>query len=192
MSILRSPFVPLYTNPHFQPGLDALSWWLEQNHYSQHAREAILAHTARVGTPTASAYLEASDEAEASEAFVSALPEVPEASEAWDREDVFLDAGMLADGTHPWPILATGDDDRDAPDDFAAAALEDLDIRPVCGGAPVPTEADSRDFEAWLEQVDTPYPPDDQAEPARADGYDAGTLARIHRALYGRSEPFHA
>jgi hypothetical protein len=55
-----------------------------------------------------------------------------------------------------------------------------------------PTDADRRDFEAWLEQVDSPYPPDDQAEPARAAGYDAGTLARIHRALYGRSEPFHA
>jgi len=44
-------------------------------------------------------------------------------------------------------------------------------LRPVCGGGPEdpgPTEADRRDFELWLSQVDQPYPPEDQVESRRA------------------------
>lgn len=74
-------------NPAIRPGLDALDWWLADNHYSQHARERIVAYAAAEGTPTGSPYLEAEDEAEASEAFVGALPAVPFDSAEWGPDE---------------------------------------------------------------------------------------------------------
>jgi hypothetical protein len=157
MSIVATPSIPLYVSPATRAGLDALSLWLEQNHYSQHAREAVLSHTAREGTPTGSSYLETADEAGATEAFVDALPSVDASSESWDREDVVLDSAMLAEGNHPWPLVQDCDDDRT--EDLAAAALEDLAIPPVCGGSEEaepfePTAEDLADFGRWSEDLE--------------------------------------
>lgn len=174
--------ISLMVNPALRPGLDALSWWLEDNHYSQHAREAILAHTAAEGTPTGSVYLEAEDEAEATEAFVSALPAVSMDDAAWDRPDVFLDAQMLADGTHPFPFGDEPDDDADrsippgavlippelepdAPDAdpmirFPGIAPLFERMPPVSGGSPegdeafAPSPEDWAEYRRWSEDLD--------------------------------------
>jgi hypothetical protein len=114
--------IPLHISPSVRPGLDALSLWLENEHYSQHARESILAHAAAEGTPTGSPYLEPGDEAGSNGAFIRALEPVPYSSPAWDLEDVILDAAMLAAGTHPFPM--PDDDGRDIPPDAAVVPPE--------------------------------------------------------------------
>lgn len=127
--------VPLFINPAVRPGLDALSLWLEQAHYSQHAREAILAHAAREGTPTGSSYLEAEDEAGATGAYLRALPAVPYADPAWDDESVILDVPMMIDGTHPFPLAPIS---GGAPDDgpaFTPTAEDWADYRAHFDGA---------------------------------------------------------
>src|SRR6516165_8669136 len=75
--------IPIFVNPALQPGLDTLSWWLEDNHYSAHARERILAHAAAEGTPTGCRYLEREDEAGAEAVFVDALPPLEYSNPAW-------------------------------------------------------------------------------------------------------------
>jgi hypothetical protein len=167
----------------------ALAEWLRDRHYSAHAADSILGHVAATGCLASAAYLDREDEAEASEVFIDALPEVAGDGPAWDREDVFLDAEMLAAGNHPWPIPAAGDDDRAGPDDFdrAMMALEDLPL-PISGGAPEPSPEDLADYHAWSEDLDRRR----DGEPARTDRHSVDSLERIHRALYGRSEPFSA
>jgi hypothetical protein len=179
--------VPLYCDPAFRPGVAALAEWLRDHHYSAHAADRILGHVAATGCLASAAYLDREDEAEASEVFIGALPAVELDAEAWDREDVFLDAGLLADGRHPWPIPAVGDDDREF--DAAMDALEDLPL-PISGGAPEPEPSpeDLADYARWSEDLDRRR----DGEPARTDRYSARSLEAIHRALYGRSEPFHA
>jgi hypothetical protein len=85
------------------------------------------------------------DMADAEAVFVDALPEIPFDVECW---------GSTED-------------------------LDDLDVPPIAGGSPEadpgPTEADRRDFEAWLSQVDADYPPDAQVE------------AEVMRAWYRRN-----
>jgi len=138
MSILHSPSTPFYTNPIFQSGLDALSWWLEENHYSQHAREAVLAHTAAEGTPTGCAYLEAEDEGPATEAFVGVLPAVPYDSAEWGDD-------------------GPDDSDRSVPADAVLVPPELLELAPICGGGPKPFEPsdeDLTDYAAWSAELD--------------------------------------
>ena len=101
MSHSTTVAVPLYHNSAFQPGLDALSLWLEDNQYSQHAREAILAHAAAHGTPSGSPYLDAEDEAGA--AFVDGLEHVPGDSSGWDDPSVFIDADSLREAAEATP-----------------------------------------------------------------------------------------
>jgi hypothetical protein len=117
MSILRTPSALFYTNPAIRPGLDALSWWLEEHHYSQHAREAILAHVAGEGTPTGCPYLEAEDEGPATEAFVSALPAVAYDSATWGDD-------------------GPDDGDRSIPADAVLVPPELLELAPIVGMAP--------------------------------------------------------
>jgi hypothetical protein len=178
MSILRPPSIPFYANPPLRPGLDALSWWLEDRHYTPHARDRILAYAAARGTPTGSPDLEAGDEAEATEAFVGGLPDVPPDDPAWDDQTFVLDAEMLAEGNHPWPIPTRpeDDDDRSMPPDAVLMPpeleregfdptpedLEDLrrweqeieagrpglTIAPIGGGAPAPTAEDAAEARA--------------------------------------------
>ena len=95
--------IPLYVNPAIGPALDALSRWLEDNHYPPRALERVVAYAARERTPTGSPCLKTEHEAGASGAFLRNLPAVPHDSPAWDDESVILDARMLADGVHPRP-----------------------------------------------------------------------------------------
>jgi hypothetical protein len=138
MSILRPPSTPFYTDPLFQSGLDALSWWLEEHHYSPHAREAVLAHTAAEGTPTGCADLEAEDEGPATEAFVGALPAVPFDSAEWGED-------------------GPDDGDRSIPADAVLVPPELLELAPIVGGAPesfTPTDEDLADYAAWSAELD--------------------------------------
>jgi hypothetical protein len=157
MAILATPSIRLYRNPSLKPGLAALVGWLLDHHYSSHAIGRIENFVAVHGT-LAGSMVDPEDEAAAEEAFVAALPEVAGDSPAWDREDIFMDVELLAAGIHPWPIPAVGDDDRMEPDDFAAAALEDLALPPVAGGSPddesEPSEADWRDYSEWSEALE--------------------------------------
>jgi hypothetical protein len=197
MSSVAHASIPLHVSPSVRKALGELATLLRDYHYSEHAVGQVVAYTAREGTPTGSPYLDREDEADAEAVYVAELEPVDLASDAWDRDtSVIFDAAMLADGSHPWPIPVTGDDDPTEPDDFAAAALEDLALPPVAGGSPdddgpapyEPTAEDLADFGRWSEDLERRR----NAAEGRSGGHDADTLERVHRALYGRSEPFHA
>lgn len=93
-----------------------MSWWLRENHYIPHAREAVLAHTAEAGTPTGSIYLDPEDEAAATEAFVGALPAIPFDSAEWGDDGP-------ADGA------------RSIPADAVLVPPELLELAAITGGA---------------------------------------------------------
>jgi hypothetical protein len=118
MPSLLVPSVPIYRNPSLKAGLDALLVWLMERDYSSLARWAIYDHAAVQGTLAGCPSLDREDEEMAEVIFTEALPEVPAGSDAWAREDVYLDAELLAAGTHPHPL------------------------RPVCGGGDPAPEAD--------------------------------------------------
>jgi hypothetical protein len=104
MSDRTTSAVPLYRNPSLWPGLAALSSWLEDQQYSQHARERIVDHTAGHGTPTGSPELVLEDEGGATDAFIAALPAVPYAAAAWgepDRADGFDQPLATFEREHP-------------------------------------------------------------------------------------------
>jgi hypothetical protein len=164
MSLARCS-VPFDRNPQLKPGLAALVTWLIDASYSSHAIGRIQRYVAVHGT-LAGSIVEPEDEAGAEEAFTGAIEPVPLDSDAWDREDVFMDAGLLWRGEHPLPFGPEPDGDPDAPDanphlrfpGNLSLALRRA-VPPISGGAPL--DGDRADFEAWLEQVDRPYPPDD-------------------------------
>jgi hypothetical protein len=163
--------VPLYRNPAFQPGLDALSAFLAENQYSMHAIDRILAHAAAHGTPTGSPYLDAEDESGATDAFVDGLDPVSGDSSGWDDPSVFLDADSLREAAEATPEPEA---DRSIPGDAILVPPEFEDILgapALSGGAPAGDDAER-------------FKPGDR--------HSADALARIHLALYGRSEPFHA
>jgi hypothetical protein len=54
---VAAPAVPLHRSPSIQPGLDALSLVLSDQHYSAHRVGQIVAFTAAQGTPSGSPYL---------------------------------------------------------------------------------------------------------------------------------------
>jgi hypothetical protein len=150
-------------NPQIARAAAEVGLLLDDYHYSPHARDRIVRYTIAHGTPSGCPELDREDESDACLVFESELEPVPYDSPAWERDtSVILDAAMLADGSHPFPIPTVGDDDRTEPDDFAAAALEDLDIMPISGGAPdgdeaepfEPTAEDLADFGKWSEELD--------------------------------------
>jgi hypothetical protein len=165
--------VRLHRNPQLAPGLSALAAFLIDQHYSSHAIGRIEAYVATHGT-LAGSMIEPEDEAGAEEAFVSALPELPADSEAWDRDTgVIFCTEWLADGSHPFPIPVIGDDDRTIPPDADLLPPEldpdddDADIEaigrflqslpPIAGGAPAPyepTPEDLADMAAWSEDLE--------------------------------------
>jgi hypothetical protein len=165
MSILHAPSIPLHVSPSVRKAVAELGVLLDEYGYSPTIRESICRYTAANGTPTGAPGLDPEDEHDAELVFVAELEPVPFDSPAWDRDtSVILDAGMLADGTHPFPIPTVGDDDRAEPDDFAAAALEDLTLPPVCGGGPdddgpefIPTESDWEDYCNHFDEVEVRY-----------------------------------
>ena len=172
MSHSTTVAVPLYHNSAFQPGLDALSLWLEDNSYSQHARDRILAHAAVDGTPSGSPYLDAEDEAGSHRRLrgrpgvtsrsilragtIRAFSSTPTRSEKPPRP--------LQSPRPTAPSRATRSSSR--PNSRISSARTALS-----GGAPQGDDAER-------------FKPGDR--------HSADALARIHRALYGRSEPFHA
>jgi hypothetical protein len=119
--------IPLDRNPALRPGLDALSLWLAEHDYSMPAIDRILAHTAAEGTPTGSPYLDAGDEAGATEAFVDALEPVPGDSPAWDDPAVYLDVESLREAAG-----SPGDADRSIPADamLVPPELDDFEMEP--------------------------------------------------------------
>jgi hypothetical protein len=122
----------------FAKPLGALGEWLLDNHYSQHAAEAIVGHTAAEGTPTGSPYLDREDEPTASEVFVEAMEAVPFDDPAWGD---------------PGP----GDSDRSVPAGAAIVPTELLDLAPICGGGPEPfepSEGDWEDYRRWAAEVE--------------------------------------
>jgi hypothetical protein len=119
----------LYVSPSTRKALEALATLLLDYHYSAHAIGRITAYAAANGTPSGSIYLDREDEEDACMVFEQEQEPVPYDHESWGREDVFLDVELLAQGVHPWPIPAFGDDDRDgsfepAPADWAAIRRE--------------------------------------------------------------------
>jgi hypothetical protein len=111
-------------------------------------------------------YLDREDEEPATEVFIAALPEVAGDGPAWDREDVFLDAELLAQDRHPWPIPTVGDDDRFGPlldptgplpageeePTGEYPTLSALGLAPIAGGSP------SAEDEAWWRERSRPEP----------------------------------
>jgi hypothetical protein len=159
---------------------------LDDYHYSQHAKERILAYTAAHGTPSGCAYLDREDERDAEMIFVAELPAIPYDEPTWDDDGaVLLDVLMLLAGTHPFPV-GEPEEGPDAPDanwyhpySPNHPSNRPVALPPISGGAPGPFEADRRDFEMWLQQVDQPYPPDDQVEEQRT-WWAANPLARFN------------
>lgn len=150
---MNSTTLPIYLNPALRPGLDALDWWLADAHYSQHARERIVSFAAAEGTLTGSPYLEAEDEADATDTFIGALPAVAGDNPAWDDQTVILDARLLADGNHPWPIpIVSDDDDRTIPPELDPEEEETGEFGPPPGIDPEPyepTEEDMAELRRW-------------------------------------------
>jgi hypothetical protein len=144
--------IVLDVNPQVAVALEQLGLLLDDYHYSAYAKARILAYTAREGTPTGCRYLDREDEHDAEMVFVDSLPAVPFDSAAWDREDTFLDARMLAADTHPLPF----GDGPDAPDadphvhfPGIAPLAERLSIPP--DAVLLPPEFELDDFEpGWM------------------------------------------
>jgi hypothetical protein len=168
MSHSTTTSVPLYCNPALRPGVAALAEWLRDHDYSAYAAERVLNHVAATGCLATAAYLDREDEAEATEVFVEALPEVPADSERWDRPDAFLDVPMLLDGTHPAPFGPEPDDaDRSIPADavLVPPVLEDLGaaLPPIAGGSPddgpefIPSDADWEDYRGHFDRAEPRY-----------------------------------
>jgi hypothetical protein len=68
---------------------------------------------------------------------------------------------------------------------LAAAALEDLPLPGLEPGRYEPSAADLADYHAWSEDLER------RRDSGRSD-LNPAVLGRVHRALYGTSEPFHA
>jgi hypothetical protein len=119
----------------------------------QHAREAILAHTAAEGTPTGCAYLDVEDEAAATEAFVEALPAVAFDSAEWgDDGPDDADRSIPAGAVLVPPELEPLDDHPGESYEEAAPVLP-----PIAGGAPEPyrpTEDDWREYREHFDRLD--------------------------------------
>ena len=187
--------IPTATNPVLAPGVRALEAWLLSRDYSQYYREAIGRYVAAHGELDGAVdrhYLDREDLATATEVLIDALGVVPADSPAWSDPGVWLDVDSILEAAQliaieppdGWPdapdyhFSRTRETEearvrqwyRDHADPLAAAG-----IRPISGGAPagpIPTAADRRDFEAWLDQVDRSLPTAEQC-------------ADVAEALYG-------
>lgn len=117
MPSIIAPSVLLYRNPTFKPALAALVEHLMKKDYSSHAIGKIFNFVAVHGTLYGS-IIEPEDEEEAESIFVANLPEVPDSSDSWDRDQsVIFDVELLSNGNHPWPLVQDVDDDRREPTD---------------------------------------------------------------------------
>jgi hypothetical protein len=154
--------IPFDVNPHVAIALEQLGVLLDDYSYSQHAKERILAYTAANGTPSMCPELDASDEHDAEMVFVAELPAIPLDDPAWDREDTFLDAAMLADGTHPSPFGEPRAPDEDYYHPYSPnhPANRSVTLPPVSGGCDeepegfVPSPSDWDSYREWSERLD--------------------------------------
>jgi hypothetical protein len=167
MSVSRAT-VPLHRNPALRPGLNALAEWLLDSDFNAHAIDGIIRYVGVNGTPTGCPHLPAEDEAAATAVFCDGLDLVPYSAAAWDHDDVYLDAELLAAGTHPFPI---GPEPPDAPDAgmSRSAALGELlrtgSVRALPrmgGGSPEadpfePSAADWDDYSRWARELEARY-----------------------------------
>lgn len=119
------------------PALAGLRAWLLDHFYSQHAAEHITAHVEAEGTPTGSAYLEAEDEAGATEAYVSALEPVAYDDPAWGDDEGRELEGFAAAWDAAWdrleredPALADIIENFRTPEDEAWWAEQDRQAEP--------------------------------------------------------------
>jgi hypothetical protein len=80
-------------SPSVRKALVQLGVLLDDYHYSQHAKEQILAHVAREGTLAKCEYLDPDDEADCELVFVESLDSVPYSSPEWGPPDFDPDAG---------------------------------------------------------------------------------------------------
>jgi hypothetical protein len=151
--------VPLHRNPALRPGLAALVSWLLESDYNAHCIGRIFDYTAVEGTPTGCPELDPTDEYGANSVFCDALDLVPYNAPAWDHDDVFLDAELLAAGTHPFPMP----EPPDAPDDGPHARFPGVRALPrISGGSPAaepftPSQADWDDYSRWSRELEGRY-----------------------------------
>lgn len=150
--------------------LEALGRWLADNHYSQHAQEAIVGFAAVEGTPTGSPYLDREDEATASDVFVEAMGEVPFDAAIWgspaDRESMWR---PLDDRWTVAPLLAIPDElDDDQGDDEPPYRRSDQAEEEDTGEFPPPfpmgpdpepepfepSPEDWADYHAWTVEIE--------------------------------------
>lgn len=208
--------VPFHRNPELVPAVNALSTTLFGAGYHEYAREKIVRLAWITGDPTASVELCDEDEAEAVDAWIEGLPEVPYSSDAWSVPDVFLDVELMANGTHPFP-MGPEQPERDplgpgpfillGPDDGGPMDPEDLDgpdapddgpycrfpgvmaLPPIRGGSD-----EAEPFEPSAEDLADYHSWSEDLDRRRAaiDRHSPEGLALFSLALYGRSEPFHA
>jgi hypothetical protein len=129
--------IPMARNPALRPGLAALAEFLRDKDYSTHAIDRVLGHVGATGCLATAAYLDREDEAEATEVFIGALPEVPDDSQAWSKPDVFIDVESLIEA------LARRRIPRDA-----------ILLPPELEPEYEPTAEDLADFGHWLEGLD--------------------------------------
>jgi hypothetical protein len=133
--------VKLYAGNPLQAGLDALSLLLEDYHYSQTAREAIVTYTAVHGTPSGNEFLDAEDEHDANMVFEESLPAVPYDSPEWGDplDEATLISHEAPDGRH-----------------VARKMMDAGSLPPIAGGGPefIPSAEDLADYAAWAEELD--------------------------------------
>lgn len=168
--------------------LEALGAWLMDQHYSQHAQEAIVGFAAIEGTPTGSPYLDPEDEAAASEVFVEAMGEVPFEAAIWGspegRESMWT---PLDDRWTAAPLLAIPDElDDDQGDDeppyrrWDPAEEEDTGEfpPPVPEPEPEPFEPSAED---WADAPDSPPIAGREArkDPAAQQAWDEAAMALL-------------
>jgi hypothetical protein len=192
MSSVARASIPLHVSPSVRHAVAELATLLLEYGYCPTVSEGICRYTMANGTPTGAPGLDAEDEADAEAVYVAELEPVGLDHESWDADaGVILDVDLMIRQAHPFPF----DPNSVTTEEFPPAGIEAIAaaLPPVAGGSPEaepfePTAEDLADLAAWSAELEARR----NAAEGRSGGHDADTLERVYRALYGRSEPFHA